>query len=224
MLHLLKAGKYISGDPGNLSPGALSILRKRCAIRRNDSFTLSLLAALLDSFGIRQTEKPLPHPPSDCALLTLSSLGPRKMIESFQNDLMDYPPENAMPTSFSNSVNNAAAGSLAALFHLTGPAFSLTGFSSLARAAWTTTGSILNTGLAGHILLLYAEDPSLLANAMNREGLLHGSGQACALLLSAKKENGPDLPLTPDILPLTDTDQTGFFKLVDIFKKEFPES
>lgn len=225
MLHLQQAGKYIPGAAASFRPEALAALRKRCSIRRNDTFTLSMLAALLDSFGIRSAEEDLPQLPQGCAILTLSSLGPRKMIESFQNDLRDYPPENALPTTFSHSVNNAAAGCLAALFHLRGPSFSLTGFSGLTQAAWATAESILNTGTAGELLLFFAEDGSSLADAMKEDALIPVPGSACALLLSArKKEAGPDLALDTEKFIAGAENTPGFFELVEIFRKEFPES
>lgn len=101
-------------------------------------------------------------------LIYSSLLGPQGMISKFQDDLLDYPEDQAMAGAFASSVHNAPAGGISVAYGLTGPYFSLTGTEDLFAESLRAAASLLSGKFCDSVLLVIGEEQTALADALRK--------------------------------------------------------
>ena len=142
-----------------LTPVLRKEVRSRCELRRADRFTLLAAAAAVklgDEIG-------LTVPWDDAtALLTVTAFGPHSTVFAALDDILDFPEDEFLPSKFSHSVHNAAAGYLCAALELHGPVFALNGMENSFYEALRFAGTILQLAMARQVLLIGVEEHGLL--------------------------------------------------------------
>ena len=184
---LTAAGYVECDDSGKVSLALLNKIRKQFDLSPRSPRSQRLAMAAMEDMFQRHPE--VKAEISDrTALIYSSLLGPQGMISKFQDDLLDYPEDQAMAGAFASSVHNAPAGGISVAYGLTGPYFSLTGTENLFFESLRSAGSLLTSGFCDNVLLVIGEEQTLLADALRkaRPELPHES--AAALFLT--KGNG----------------------------------
>ena len=174
---------------GNITKEALQEVKNKYDLRRADRYTGIVMAAAAQACadaGFKECA------PADTGVITATSFGPHRTTFAFLNDILDYPEDQVLPTTFSHSVHNAAASYVASSLQIRGPTITLTGFEDIWFDALESSAIFLNSGSCQRILLIAAEELALLTQNLNQ--LLPDSfpGKfmegAVALLLSSAPE------------------------------------
>lgn len=211
---LYAAALWLPDGSGTVAPEALADAKTKYGVRRTDHFAQSVLATAGDALA---HAAPDILNGAETALFLTSALGPQKMICSFQNDLLDFPPENALPNSFSHSVNNAVTSAVAAAFGITGPAYSLTGFADGPSGALLSAEALLDTGCVRMAMIIFAEENAMLSEAMRAIGLPVPAEHVAVLLVGPAKKTASSHAMPFDFSPDMD-----YVELVRTFRKELP--
>lgn len=109
------------GYSQNIEPEILSTLSQPKILRRLPAFSrLGLCAAVkaLESASLFP-------PPSEMGLVIGSWFGPQKDSFDYMDSLLNDGPPLSMPMAFANSVGNSAAGLIAHILQIQGPAFTV---------------------------------------------------------------------------------------------------
>lgn len=192
-----------AGSDGFISTELLRETRRHYGLsRRSDRFTALLLSA------VRRLQLPDDLPGEQTAIVVASKLGPQGTVCAFQDDLLQYPEDQVMPTTFSHSVNNAAASYLSMLHKITGPAFSLTGFHQLYREAFLFADGLLQHRNLRYIVLCFGEEKTIVTDAV-RSILPEIPEEFSAALLLGE---GPD----PLFAPLQEDAEADLTRFTDI--------
>ncbi len=173
----------------SINKDALLSVKNRYDLRRADRYTAIVMASAVQACADAGF--------TDCAMadtgiIIASAFGPHRTTFAFLNDILDYPEDQVLPTTFSHSVHNAAASYVASSLQIRGPTISLTGFEDIWFDALELSDVFLNSGCCQRILLIGAEElailtqslPSILPDSFPCK-LLEGS---VALLLSSTPE------------------------------------
>ncbi|HBC89473.1 MAG TPA: hypothetical protein DCZ94_21255 [Lentisphaeria bacterium] len=173
----------------SISKDALLSVKNKYDLRRADRYTAIVMASAVQACADAGF--------ADCAMadtgiIIASSFGPHRTTFAFLNDILDYPEDQVLPTTFSHSVHNAAASYVASSLQIRGPTISLTGFEDLWFDALELSDVFLNSGCCQRIVLVGVEElalltqslPSILPDSFHCR-LLEGS---VALLLSSTPE------------------------------------
>ena len=197
---ILAAGR-VAAEPetGRVSSVLRRQIRKKYAqsARASDFQIISLAAvdAMLSDGGGSVVFTPR------TALVVASVLGPQDKISGFQDDLLDYPEDGVMAGLFSQSVHNAPAGGLSMVFDLTGPSFSVTGMDRLFEESFRLSSSLLETGEADTVLLIFGEMKTPVADALRPLTDRIPGEEVCAFFLrKPSAEAGPVLPVAADFV------------------------
>lgn len=161
------AGFVQCDDTGKVPLAILNAVRKRHNLSpRSPRGQRLAMAAIDDMFerfpGIR--EKLTPR----TALVYSSLLGPQGMISKFQDDLLDFPEDQAMAGSFASSVHNAPSGGISVAYGLTGPYFSVTGTTDLFDESLRLALALLRGNFCDSVLLSAGEESTVLADALRK--------------------------------------------------------
>jgi len=150
---------------------------------------------------------------SNCGLVVASAFGP--METNF--DVLHQVVEKAQtsPTLFSHSVFNAAAGYLARIFGLHGPAFTLTDFAFPFFQALLQGTQLLKNGSVTHCLVIQIETYShLLTDVRHQQGdeeKRDWAAGACAALISCTPGNFDRVMVEELLLDTTPAPPQGYF-------------
>lgn len=182
------AGLVTAESCGFVPEELLKKIRRDRKLRKSDRCTALLLAAVdkalhSPAHGVPEREI---IPDSSCGIVFASSLGPEGTISAFQDDLMDYPEEQVMPTTFSHSVHNAGASCISMAYGITGPSFSITGFRELPSQAFRVAADLLFSETAAQVLLILAEEKTLVSDAMRSAGIALSPESAACILLECR--------------------------------------
>ncbi|HCE45130.1 MAG TPA: hypothetical protein DET40_16435 [Lentisphaeria bacterium] len=173
----------------SISKDALLSVKNKYDLRRADRYTAIAMASAVQACADAGF--------TDCAMegigiIIASAFGPHRTTFAFLNDILDYPEDQVLPTTFSHSVHNAAASYVASSLQIRGPTISLTGFEDLWFDALELSGVFLNSGGCKRILLIGAEELAPLTQSL--PGILPESFPcrlmegSVALLLSSTPE------------------------------------
>ncbi len=132
-------------------------------LRRADDLTKCLVGCASSAFN----STPLPTiPPEETGIFYGTSFGPLETNFRFLDTLLDDGEGQVSPTLFSHSVHNAAAGYLARIFTIHGPAITLTTYTWPFLTALNQAVLAISSGCIRRALVATAEMPSpLLADA-----------------------------------------------------------
>ena len=166
-ISLIAAGYVECDDSGKVSLALLNKIRKQFDLSPRSPRSQRLgMAAMEDMFQRRPEVKA--EITDRTALIYSSLLGPQGMISKFQDDLLDYPEDQAMAGAFASSVHNAPAGGISVAYGMTGPYFSLTGTENLFFESLRSAGSLLSSGFCDNVLLVIGEEQTVLADALRK--------------------------------------------------------
>ncbi len=190
-------------------PERLDEIRKKYRLRRADRYTLMLLAAALDALGETR-------PPDATGIVVASVFGPMRTVCAFLDDLLDFPEDQVLSSTFSHSVHNAAASYLAGHFGLHGPELSLAGFERVYAGGWDTARTWIDTETCPAVLLLCAEEHGLMTDALSKHGIPVPPEFSAACLFEPGTGEFPHRP-PPD-------DPDTFAAYIEQLLKEIPKS
>ncbi|MBI5055441.1 MAG: beta-ketoacyl synthase chain length factor [Nitrospirae bacterium] len=124
-----------------------SLLKK---MRRADKLSKMAVLAAADAFtncGIENTNK------KTIGIITATAFGAHMTTFDFLNDILDYGEANVSPTTFSNSVHNAAASYISSALNIQGPALTVTQFFFSFHSALQLAKAWLEEKRCDHVLV-----------------------------------------------------------------------
>ncbi|MFA6291291.1 MAG: beta-ketoacyl synthase chain length factor [Victivallales bacterium] len=148
---------------GIIGKEALNSVKAKYDLRRADRYTSIMMASAVQACadaGFADCA------PADTGVITVSAFGPHRTTFAFLNDILDYPEDQVLPTTFSHSVHNAAASYVATSLQIRGPTITLTGFEDIWFDALELSNVFLNSGCCRRILLVGAEELALLTQSL----------------------------------------------------------
>lgn len=160
-LEMLKQNSNIKD--GVISKDAFLSLKNKYDLRRADRYTSIVIASAVQACadaGFVDCAQP------DTGVIIVSAFGPHRTTFAFLNDILDYPEDQVLPTTFSHSVHNAAASYVASSLQIRGPAITLTGFEDIWFDALESSAILLDSGCCSRILLIGAEEMALLTQSL----------------------------------------------------------
>ncbi len=188
-MKLLASSWVRSQENGTFPNDFLKAEKARLGLpRRSDRLSIAAISAV-DSLSCR--------PSSDAAMLFGSMLGPQGRICAFQDDLMDYPEEQASPFSFSHSVHNSVQAQVSIRFRLSGPACSISGGTDLPLRMFQLADAFLREETAPQALLLFFEERSIVADRVWASLAVPPMEFALAILCAPSSDS---MPMPPDYL------------------------
>ncbi|MCX6984177.1 MAG: beta-ketoacyl synthase chain length factor [Lentisphaerae bacterium] len=186
-LEMLKQNSKM--QDGIIGKAALHFVKSKYDLRRADRYTTIVMASAVQACadaGFTDCA------PADTGIIIVSAFGPHRTTFAFLNDILDYPEDQVLPTTFSHSVHNAAASYVASSLQIRGPTITLTGFEEVWFDALESSSIFLDSGYCQRILLIGVEELALLTQSLN--GILPDSFPcrllegSVALLLSSAPE------------------------------------
>ncbi|MFZ2657747.1 MAG: beta-ketoacyl synthase chain length factor [Victivallales bacterium] len=186
-LEMLKQNSEI--QDGNISKDSLLSVKNKYDLRRADRYTAIAMASAAQACADAGFAD---WAPSETGIIIASAFGPHRTTFAFLNDILDYPEDQVLPTTFSHSVHNAAASYAASSLQIRGPTISLSGFEDVWFDALELSDVFLNSGCCRRNLLVGVEELALLTQSL--PGILPDSfpGKllegSVALLLSSTPE------------------------------------
>jgi hypothetical protein len=159
-LELLKQNGKI--QDGNIGKDAFNFVKSKYDLRRADRYAAIAMVSAVQAYadaGFADRAAP------DTGIITVSAFGPHRTTFAFLDDILDYPEDQALPTTFSHSVHNAAAFYAASSLQIRGPSVSLTGFEDIWFDALELSSVFLNSGFCHRILLIGVEELALLTQS-----------------------------------------------------------
>ncbi len=136
--------------------------------------------------------------PADTGVIVSTALGAHVTTFEFLDDILDYGDAGVSPTTFSNSVHNAAASYISSVLGIQGPTVTITEFAFSLHHALVLAGLWIGEGRCKHVLVggveQYGEVLGHVAGRMlhpserispfgfNRTGCVPGEGAAFFLL------------------------------------------
>ena len=151
-LEMLKQNSNIKD--GLISKDAFLSLKNKYDLRRADRYTSIVMASAVQAStdaGFLDCAQP------DTGVIIVSAFGPHRTTFAFLNDILDYPEDQVLPTTFSHSVHNAAASYVASSLQIRGPA--IAGIFEPASPAEGVAQPILRGGTHGGTRLCCATFP-----------------------------------------------------------------
>lgn len=200
-----------------------SLLKK---IRRSDKFSkMAVLAAAdaLDNSGVKNPDK------KRLGIIVATAFGPHVTTFDYLDGLLDYGDANVSPTTFSNSVHNAAASYIAQVLEIHGPSLTITQFyfsfqhALLMAKVWIDegrcdyclVGAVDQYGDAmGYIQnhkLTMADDGKITPFSFKPTKQVPGEGAVFFLVSKNRSQN-----VFCDIESICFADKTGYNKPVDL--------
>ncbi len=161
-LQMLKQKSII--QDGTIAKEALYSVKTKYDLRRADRYTSIVMASAVQACADAGFAD---YAPADTGVITVSSFGPHRTTFAFLNDILDYPEDQVLPTTFSHSVHNAAASYVASSLQIRGPTITLTGFDDVWFDSLESSAIFLNSGCCRRILLIGAEELALLTNNLD---------------------------------------------------------
>jgi hypothetical protein len=150
---------------GNICKDALQAVKNKYDLRRADRYTAIVVAAAAQACADAGFTG---NAPVDTGVITATSFGPHRTTFAFLNDILDYPEDQVLPTTFSHSVHNAAASYVASSLQIRGPTITLTGFEDIWFDALESSAILLSSGYCRRILLIGAEELALLTQNLSQ--------------------------------------------------------
>jgi 3-oxoacyl-(acyl-carrier-protein) synthase len=148
---------------GNIGKDALLSVKNKYDLRRADRYTaiamVSAVQACADA-GFADCAM------EDTGIIVASAFGPHRTTFAFLDDILDYPEDQLLPTTFSHSVHNAAASYVASSLQIRGPSITITGFEDIWFDALESSAVFLNSGYCRRILLIGVEELALLTQSL----------------------------------------------------------
>jgi 3-oxoacyl-[acyl-carrier-protein] synthase II len=129
------------------SPSVKALLKK---VRRSDSLSkMSVVAAsdALDNSGIGNIAQ------KKLGIIISTAFGPHVTTFDFLDDILDHGDAAVSPTTFSNSVHNAAASYVATALNIKGPTLTITQFQFSFQAALQLAQAWLEQGRCDYVLV-----------------------------------------------------------------------
>lgn len=161
------AGYVECDDSGKVSLSILNKIRKQFELSPRSPRSQRLAMAAMEDMFQRYPDVKVTIT-DRTGLIYSSLLGPQGMISKFQDDLLDYPEDQAMAGAFASSVHNAPAGGISVAYGLNGPYFSLTGTEDLFFESLRSAGSLLESGFCDSVILVIGEEQTALADALRK--------------------------------------------------------
>lgn len=182
-ISLAAAGYVECDDSGKVALAILNKIRKQFDLSPRSPRSQRLGMAAMEDMFQRYPEIKASIS-ARTGLIYSSLLGPQGMISKFQDDLLDYPEDQAMAGAFASSVHNAPAGGISVAYGLNGPYFSLTGTEDLFYESLRAAGSLLSSGFCDSVLLVIGEEQTVLADALRKARPELPQESAAALFLT----------------------------------------
>ena len=164
----------VSPEPGQTSPPGvvhipsgeavdqtLARLYSPFKLRRLDAYSRAALLAArlaLEAAGEDMGGVGDPTESSRLGIVVCSGLGPIPATNAFMDSYMDFGPSGASPTTFSQTVHNLAASTIAMFMGLVGPALSVSQPSLGLSSALATASTWFDADLADTILFGTVDD------------------------------------------------------------------
>lgn len=148
---------------GIIAKDSLRSVKDKYDLRRADRYTGIVMASAVQACadaGFADCAPP------DTGLIIVSTFGPHRTTFAFLNDILDYPEDQVLPTTFSHSVHNAAASYVASSLQIRGPTITLTGFEDIWFDALESSSILLKSGCCDRILFIGAEELALLTQSL----------------------------------------------------------
>jgi len=205
-------------------------------LRRADRFSRIAAASAMDA--VRDSGLEIEATQESLGLIMATALGPHVTNFSFLDDTLDFGEALGSPTTFSNSLHNAATSHIASLLGIRGPTLTITSFTFAFHEALALAEAWISEGRCSHVLVGAADECGTVMEYACRERLtiatdgkitpfalapsppaVPGEGSAFFLLtgedapqrycrVSAPPERASSVAATPDVM-LLDADGLG---------------
>ncbi len=155
LLELLNADKALPQVVSDIIINQYPLSRD---MRRAGRFAkLSVIAAmeLLKDSALKEL-------PTNTATIVVTALGAHSISFAFLDDLFDYGESEVSPTTFSNSVHNAAASYIHSALNIHGPSYTFTGFDDIFRSGLWAARTVIKSGLSDNVVLVGVDEHQFL--------------------------------------------------------------